>query len=146
VNVPADWQSYGSRDSDAATIAPKGGIAQKSNGQGQVGFGAILSYLPDDQISHDLRQDTNDLISHLHSQNPNLSVVGTAQRLTVDGNNALITRLVSDSPYGGQESDQLLTVATTQGLFYTVFITPEAQTQAAQPVFQELLRTLKFAR
>jgi Zn-dependent protease with chaperone function len=146
VNVPSNWQTYGSRDSDAATIAPQGGIAQGRNGQGQVGFGAILSYLPDDQISNNLRQDTNDLISHLHSQNPNLSVSSGAQRLTVDGHNALLTRLVSDSPFGGQESDQLLTVATSQGLFYLVFITPEAQARAAQPVFQELLRTLQFVR
>lgn len=146
VNVPADWQAYGSKESDAATVAPQGGIVQGQNGQGQVGFGGILSYLPEDPLSADLRQDTNDLISHLHAQNPNLRVSSGAQTLKVDGYNGLITQMTSDSPFGGPESDQLLTVGTEQGLFYLVFVAPAAQARTAQPVFQEMVRTLKFVR
>jgi beta-barrel assembly-enhancing protease len=145
-SVPANWQSDASMNSDAATVAPQGGIVQGQNGRGQVGFGGILSYLPDDHLSGDLRQETNDLISHLHSQNPNLRVSSGAQTVKVDGYNGLITQMTSDSPFGGEESDQLLTVGTERGLFYLVFVAPAAQARAAQPVFQEMVRTLKFVR
>jgi hypothetical protein len=64
----------------------------------------------------------------------------------VDGYNGLITQMTSDSPFGGEESDQLLTVGTERGLFYLVFVAPAAQARAAQPVFQEMVRTLKFVR
>lgn len=146
VNVPGNWQAFGSKESDAATVAPQGGIVQGRNGQGQVGLGAILSYLPEDQLSGNLRQDTNDLISHLHADNSNLRISSEAQSVSVDGLNGLVTQLTSDSPFGGQESDQLLTAQTSQGLFYMVFIAPQAQTRAAQPVLQEMVRTLRFAR
>ncbi len=146
VNVPGNWQAYGSKDSDAATVAPQGGIVQGRNGQGQVGLGAILSYLPEDQLSGDLRQDTNDLISHLHADNSNLRISSGAQSVSVGGLNGLVTQLASDSPFGGQEVDELLTARTSQGLFYMVFIAPEAQARAAQPVLQEMVRTLRFAR
>lgn len=146
VNVPANWEGYGSKESDAAAVAPHGGVVQGRNGQGQVGFGAILSYLPEDQLSGDLRQDTNDLISHLHAQNSNLRISSEAQSVSIDGYSALLTQLTSDSPFGGQESDQLLTAGTSQGLFYLVLIAPEGQARAAQPAFQEMMRTLKFVR
>ena len=146
VNVPSSWQVYGSKDSDAATIAPQGGIVNGRNGQGQVGLGAILSYLPDDQLTGDIRRDTNDLISHLHAENSNLHAIAAGQPITVDGYSGLITRLSSDSLFGGVESDDLLTVGTSDGLFYLILVTPEAQQRAAQPAFQEMVRTLKFAK
>ncbi len=146
VNVPGNWQGYGGRDSEAATVAPQGGLVQGRNGQSQVGLGAILSFLPDDQLSGNLRQDTTDLISHLHAQNPSLRVTSGGQGISVDGYNGLITQLASESPFGGAESVHLLSVGTAQGLFYLAFIAPEAQVRAAQPVFQEMVRTLKFVR
>ena len=145
VSVPANWQGYGSRDSDAATIAPQGGIVEGRNGQNQVGLGAIFSYLPDDQHG-DLPQDTSDLISHLHANNPNLRTASRGQSVNVDGMRGLVTQLESDSPFGGQESILLLTAEVNEELFYLAFISPDAQTRAAQPVFQEMLRTLKFVR
>ncbi len=146
LNVPAEWQGYGNQNSEAATVAPQGGIVRGHNGQGQVGLGAILSYLPDDQLSGDLRQDTADLISHLHAQNPNLRASGGAQQVPVDGYHGLVTQLTSDSPFGGQESVALLTAGTKEGLFYLALIAPQAQARAAQPVFQEMVRSLKFVR
>ena len=146
VSVPASWQGYGTQESQAATVAPQGGIVQGRNGQGQIGLGAILSYLPDDQLSGNLQQDTNDLISHLHAQNSNLRVASRGQSVRVDGYAGMITQLAGDSPFGGQETVQLLTAGTDQGLFYLAFITPSAQARAGQPVFQEMVRTLKFAK
>ena len=146
VNVPANWQGSGGQDSDAATLAPQGGLVQGSGGQAQVGLGAILSYLPDEQLSGNLQRDTNDLIAHLHAQNPALRAAGGGQSVRVDGYEGLITRLSSESPFGGPEAVQLLSVGTAQGLFYLAVIAPEAQARAVQPVFQEMLRTLKFTR
>lgn len=146
VSVPNNWQVYGDKSSDAATVVPQGGLVQGQNGEQQVGLGAIFSYLPQDGQSGDLRKDTDDLISHMHGQNPSLQTSSHAQKVKVDGLAGLITGLSSDSPFGGQESDKLLTVATKQGLFYLVFVAPEAQASAANPIFDQMVRSIKFAR
>lgn len=146
VNVPGNWQVYGNRDSDSATVVQQGGLIEGKGGQQQVVLGAIFSYFPEDQLSGDLQKDTDDLIAHMHAQNPTLRAASRTQTVKVDGYNGLITALVSDSPLGAQESDRLLTVATNQGLFYLVFVTPSSQAPATAAAFDEMVRTLKFAR
>jgi Zn-dependent protease with chaperone function len=146
LNVPANWQVFQNQDSDSATVVPQGGLTEGRNGRQEVRLGAILSYFPEDQLSGDLGKDTDDLISHLHAQNPNLHATPRPHSLRVDGYNALVTELTSDSQFGAQEWDRLLTVGTKQGLFYLVFVTPFAQAPAATPAFDEMVRSLRFAR
>lgn len=146
VNVPANWQVYGDKDSEFATVVPKGGFAEGNNGQQQVVLGAIFSYFDEGNLKGDLQKNTDDLISHLHAQNPSLHATSKPRSTKVDRNEGLITQLTSDSPTGTQESDRLLTVRTNDGLFYLVFVAPVPQASATATVFDEMVRSLKFSR
>jgi hypothetical protein len=48
------------------------------------------------------------------------------------------------SPYGGTESDYLLTVARPEGLLYMVFIAPQSEMTSLQGTFQRMLESIRF--
>ena len=146
VSYPAGWQAYGDQSSAAVTIAPKQGIVQASDGGASVGYGAILSYFQPDSGKRDLAGATDDLIHHLRTSNPQMEVSSRApQRVRVDGSQGLLTMLSSASPYGGAETDALLTVARPEGLFYMVFIAPERQFTNLQDALTQMIRSIRFA-
>ncbi len=145
VSYPGNWQSLGGDNSGMVTLAPQQGLVQGQNGGTAVGYGAILSYFFPDNSSTDLRAATDDLIHHLTSQNPGMRVVSrSARRVTVDGSNGLVTTLEGNSPFGGAESDTLLTVSRPQGLFYMVFIAPQRSADSLQDSFQKMVESLRF--
>ena len=145
VSYPGNWQSLGGDNSSMVTIAPHDGLVQNSNGATAVGLGAILSYFFPDNSSNDLRNTTNDLIHHLTSQNPGMQVTSrNPRRVRVDGSDGLVTMLEGSSPYGGAETDALLTVSRPEGLFYLVFITPQRSYQNLEATFQRMTHTLRF--
>lgn len=146
VSYPAGWQAYGDQSSAAVTLAPKQGIVQASDGGASVGYGAILSYFQPDSGKRDLAGATDDLIHHLRTSNPQMEVSSRApQRVRVDGSQGLLTMLSSASPYGGAETDALLTVARPEGLFYMVFIAPERQFTNLQNALTQMIRSIRFA-
>jgi hypothetical protein len=53
---------------------------------------------------------------------------------------------VGKSPFGGREQDTLITVATSQGLFYIVTVTPQAQAGAMQPAFNRIIRSIRLSK
>ena len=100
-----------------------------------VGYGAILSYYSPQEGRLNLAQATRDLIQRLRAQNPSMQVTGNSRKANVDGSQALITMLESSSPFGGTETDVLVTVARPEGLFYMVFIAPQRALQPATKRF-----------
>ena len=75
-----------------------------------------------------------------------MRVTNSSRSATVGGTRALITELSSPSPFANEtEVDILVTVARPEGLFYLVFITPRGQLNNAQPVFQRMLESIRFA-
>ena len=146
LSYPANWQAYGGNNSDSVTIAPQNGISKGSNGNAQVGYGAIVSYFfPDTNRGANLATDTDDLIHHLRTQNPNMQVAGNPRRVRVANHDGTVTTLQSDSPFGGAETDALLTVSTPQGLFYMIFIAPQAQFGKLQGAFDQMVQSIRFA-
>lgn len=147
LSYPDNWEVFGDNQSASVTIAPREGIVQGSNGGGAIGYGAIVSfYFPESQ-TRDLQQATEELIHHLHSNNPSMQVASnTRRRVRVEGNNGLVTTLTSDSPYRGQtETDVLLTVMRSQGLFYMIFIAPQSDFRNLQGTFDEMVRSIRFS-
>jgi hypothetical protein len=64
----------------------------------------------------------------------------------VDGYRALLNSFFSPSPWPNQrEVDTVVTVLRPQGLFYIVLIAPESEMRAVQPVFQQMLKAIRFA-
>lgn len=145
LSYPGNWQSLGGDNSSMVTIAPRDGLVQNSNGATAVGLGAILSYFFPDNNSKDLRNATDDLIHHLTSQNPGMQVTSrNPRRVRVDGSDGLVTMLEGSSPYGGAESDALLTVSRPEGLFYLVFITPQRSDSNLEGTFERMTHSLRF--
>ena len=73
-----------------------------------------------------------------------MQVAGDQRRVRVDGSEALITMLETGSPYGGAETDALLTVMRPEGLFYMVFIAPQRNFSSLQGAFEQMLNSIRF--
>jgi Zn-dependent protease with chaperone function len=140
LQYPENWQVTGENTS-TITIAPRGGVVQQG-----LGLGAILSSYQPQQNPVNLNRDTQALIAQLRQGDPNLAVMGASQRARVDNRDALVTTLRGSSPFGGDEQDTLVTVATSKGLFYLVFVTPQKQATQVQDAFNRLTRSLRFAQ
>ena len=144
VSYPSNWQVFGDPDSSSVTIAPREGLVAR-NGATQIGYGAILSYFVPDSRRADLRSATDDLIHHLKADNPRIAVTSAASRgIRVAGANGLLTMLGNSSPFGGNESDALVTVMRPQGLFYHVFIAPERDYAGLQDTLQKMMDSIRF--
>jgi hypothetical protein len=138
---PSQWQVVQDQRSGSVAIAPRQGIFRNSYGTMSLGYGAILSYYRPD--SGNLRNGTSELINQLQMANPDLQVAGTRQ-IAVDGQPAMVSRLIGRSPFGGREQNLVLTAMRPQGLFYMVFVAPEHYAAELQPVFERMTQSLQF--
>jgi Peptidase family M48 len=142
VSYPSNWQVLGDQGSSSITIAPKEGVVTQ-NGASQIGYGVILSYFSPDSSQTGLRSATDDLIHHLRADNPKLQA-GEPKSTRVAGTSGLITTMTNDSPFGGQETDAVLTILQPQGLFYMVFVAP--QKNFPEDTFRQMRESLRFTR
>ena len=144
LQYPGNWQAYG-ESSDSVTIAPQNGIVRETNQNTAIGYGAVVSYFfPDRNGGQDLAVQTEDLIHHLTSQT-RMQVSANSRRVRVANRDGLVTMLQSGSPYGGSETDALLTVRTPQGLFYMIFVAPAQQFGQLQGTFNQMVQSIRFS-
>ncbi|HWQ52445.1 MAG TPA: M48 family metallopeptidase [Bryobacteraceae bacterium] len=148
ISYPGNWEAFGGQQSNSVTIAPRQGIVQAANGGVSVGYGTVLSYyVPDGVRTVDLRRETGDLVNQLRAQNPGTRVASSgSRRVRVGGADGLITMLEGQSPYGGQETNALLTVARPEGLFYMVFVAPQRDFNQLESTFSQMIQSIRFAR
>jgi hypothetical protein len=147
MSYPDNWEVFGDQNSNAFTIAPRAGLAKDSSGRVQVGHGMMASYyIPQGRDRVDLNQDTNGLLQQLRQSNPGLELDNKApRRIKIDGQDALVTAMYSQSPYKGEtEHDTLVTVARPDGLLYLIFIAPAKDEQSLQGTFDQMVRSLRF--
>jgi hypothetical protein len=50
--------------------------------------------------------------------------------------------IAEDSPFGGGETDHLVTVSRPDGLLYFVFVAPDADYPRVEKTFQQMLASL----
>jgi hypothetical protein len=141
MNYPEGWQASGSGND--ATLAPRDGIVQQ-NGTSQVGFGTVIGWFAPQGRRISLSAATNDLIKKLKSENPKMQVVGDAKSVQVGAASALMTMFREDSPFGGPETDGLVTVARPNGLLYFVFVAPDQHYARVEKTFQQMLDSVRF--
>jgi hypothetical protein len=141
LSYPPGWQANGSGTD--VTMAPNDGVVTK-NGSTQIGFGALASRFTTKPGRNSLQSATDDLIAQIRSENPSASVTGTAQSIRVGGVNGLLTMMRGESPFGGVETDAVVTVLRPGGLFYLVWITPEKDYARVEPSFRQMLNSLRF--
>jgi hypothetical protein len=137
LNYPDNWQVTGG-ESDV-TLAPRDGVVQQ-----QVGFGAMVGLFPPAKGRAALQAATDDLIKKLKSENPKMHVSGAGKSVTVDGVSGLMTMLAEDSPFGGGETDGLVTVSRPEGLVYFVFVAPDRDYGRVEKNFQQMLDSVRW--
>jgi predicted Zn-dependent protease len=150
---PDNWQMFGDPQSAIVTIAPSDGVVQDRNGKVSIGYGAVVSYyfLQSDEIelrrdTDKLQIDTDDLVRQLQQSDRTMRA-GEQRGIKVNGYPALVTTLSANSPFQGEtEIDQLVTVLRPQGLWYMVFISPQSESRDIQPVFDQMLRSVRFSK
>lgn len=145
LSYPDNWEVLGDNSGQSVTIAPRAGLAQDNRGGVAVGYGVIVSRFSSHSRGRgDLRSDTEDLLGQLSQSNPGLQT-GRQQRGRIDGKSSLITTLYNQSALtGGREVNMLVSVDRPDGLFYLIFIAPENDFRNAQPVFEQMLQSVRF--
>ena len=150
---PENWQTFGDPQSAMVTVAPSDGIVRDRNGNVSIGYGAIVSYYfpqtDEVQLQRDadkLRMDTHDLVRQMQQANPGIREA-EQRDLKLGGYPGLVTTLNANSPFQGEtEVDQLVTVLRPEGLWYLIFISPQSEARDIQPVFDQMLRSVRFTR
>ena len=153
IDYPNNWQTFGDPQSAMVTIAPSDGVVRDRNGNVSIGYGAIASYYfpQSDEVelrrdADKLRIDTDDLVRQMQQANPGMRAL-EPRNLKVNGYSALVTTLNTSSPFQGEtEIDQLVTVLRPEGLWYLVFIAPQSESRDVQPVFDQMLRSVRFSK
>ena len=144
ISHPDNWEVFGDEGGVSATIAPRSGLVQDRSGNVAVGYGVMISGFTPHRDGGNLASDTQDLLGQLRQSNPAMQVSGRQTRTNLNGQPALVTTLQNQSPLGGREIDMLVTVERPQGLLYMVFIAPEQEWRQMQPVFEQMLRSVRF--
>lgn len=155
VQYPANWQVYG-EGSNAVTIGPRGGVIESGN-RAEVVYGAIVSHY--DPFGNETRRRsrrprsvtvetaTDDLIAQIRQASPHLGVVrGSGRRFRLAGGVGLGATLRGQSPVTGLR--ERVTIVTRQlhdgHLIYMLFITPERDAAAYQPVMNAMISSMRI--
>ena len=141
---PDNWEVFGDPNSGSVTIAPRSGIVQAGNGS-QIAYGAVTSYFSPRDNARSLSAANDQLIDDLMRSNQGMRLASRQPRRTrIDGSEALITQLSSQSALGGAETNMLLTVQRPEGIFYMVFIAPQKDYASLQRTFDQIAQSLRF--
>lgn len=144
ISYPQGWNVFGDQQSDSITLAPRAGLVSGPSGGTLIGYGVVIGYYHPAR-SHSLEEATRELLAQLQSINRGLEVQSGMRNVQAGNSPGAVVTLRGPSPYGGAETDVLVTVARPEGLFYMVFIAPSEHFQQAQTVFEQMLRSLRFA-
>ncbi|MBM3787519.1 MAG: hypothetical protein FJW30_24450 [Acidobacteria bacterium] len=146
IAYPGDWAGRNGQDGVSATVAPQDGIVRGQNGQEDIGHGVILNF--GRPQSSDLNRETEQLIRGMQQGQPELKTAGNVQSVRVDGLDGRIVPMtnVSGLRRGERENVIVLTVMHRSGMFMGIFVAPESRWRVAEPEFQEMMRSLRFAR
>jgi len=146
IEYPSTWRIHGESGSPLLAAAPDEGIVFGADGNPAIGYGSILSYFFADPSRLSLDDATSDLIQRLRTEDPGLRQTGNQRRADLDQQPALITALASNSPFGGAETDMLVTVARPEGLFHLIFMAPEKDWNEAHLAFEHMVQSIRFVQ
>jgi hypothetical protein len=135
---PDNWKATGTGPS--AAIAPPGA----ANDRGDLGYGIIVDIFKP-QNARNLDEATTQVIDSLRQGNPNMKVTRSRVASRVDGRAAQRTELTNDSPFGGSETDTVITVLrSTSELQYFVQVVPTKDLSKYQQTFQNIMNSVRL--
>lgn len=137
IGFPENWDYH--EQGSAILFAPPGGA-----GEGYIAYGVLADVIELQDPHDDLDEATGKLVdSFLRSQRG--ARVVNQQRGRVDGRRSIATRFSGPSPFQGEnETDTLITVRVPQGLFFALFVVPDADYRNYQPAFAQMLDSVRF--
>jgi hypothetical protein len=146
VLLPANWNGYGSVDSNSLIIAPSGGVRRMKTGAIDLSFGVMLGYFQPEAKEMSLGTATLSLVAQLHSGDPTIEIAAPQQRTVhAGGAEAMITLLRAKSATFGTEANVLYTMSRPQGLFYALSIAPQRNYPELQQTFTQILNSIRFS-
>ena len=147
LTYPDNWEVQQRDNSSSVTFVPPDGLIRAPTGTA-IARGVIAGVVPARRGQRvDLNRDTQRLVEQFRKGNPSIKPVSNRPRtMRVDGRQALLTTLVSNSPFPKEsEIDMLLTVARPEGLNFIVFIAPQSEYRQHQPAFEKILKSVRFS-
>jgi Zn-dependent protease with chaperone function len=146
LSYPAGWQVT-KNGTNGAIIAPPDGVQPSADGDDVkrgVMFDLFDISVPDRSLT--LEQATNRLFVFLHERNTSLKMVPGAQTQTlVSDEPGLRTVIIGKSETGDSpEVAWLVTRMYYKSLFYLVFVAPEDEFPMYQPVFEQVIRSVRL--
>ncbi len=151
---PDNWSVYD--DQDGISIAPEGGIVSGSLAYGM----KIATFTPPngrpfqnglnstiDRTGRTLSRVTDQLVDQIRQSNPDMRMVGSEQRRTVDGQSAVVRTFNNDSATGGTEVNWLVSVSGTDGtLRYFIGVAPRRDFNRYASTFDQIVGSVRFIR
>jgi Zn-dependent protease with chaperone function len=135
VSVPENWRQV--PGTNGATFAPDGAYTEGSFSHGvEIGLA---------QTGATLQAATNTLIAGFRKGNPQLRAL-QSRATTVDGREAIETVMSNDGGGLPEAVRIITTMPTAQRLAYVVTVVPQQEERRYLPAFQQILRSLRFAR
>ena len=135
---PDNWKS--AVNGTNITVGPQGAADDKGN----LGYGMIIDVFKP-QNARSLDDATNLLIDMLRQGNPNMKISRSRVQTRVDSRPAQLTELTNDSPFGGTETDVLITVfRSTSELQYFVWVVPSKAMSQYQTTFQNIMNSVRM--
>jgi hypothetical protein len=135
---PDNWKPY--IDGNHVMLAPDGGIV----GQGNVVYGIIIDVFQT-QGARNLNQANAQFLENLRKNNPAMKTARGPVQVRVDGQPAILTELSNESPGGGEETDQVITVLRSSSeLLYFVLVSASKDLSQYQPAFRTVMDSVRL--
>ncbi|MBI4443149.1 MAG: M48 family metalloprotease [Acidobacteria bacterium] len=147
IAYPENWEVFGQGSSTFTLVPPEGVITGEDN-LPAIAYGALVSFYEPSGRRPSLEAATDQLIRQLQQSNPPLRVSRRSRlRRAFNGQDGLSVLTTGQSPISGQrEMNWIVTTFRPEGLWYVVFIAPEGSWNIYEPVFDQMLDSVRFPR
>ncbi len=135
---PENWKS--AVNGTHIVLAPTGGADERGN----LGYGMIIDVFKP-QSARTLDDATSQFLDSLRQGNPDMKVVRSRVQTRVDGRQAQLTEVTNASPFGGMETDIIVTLLrSTNELQYFVQVAPTKSMPQYQQAFQSIMNSVRL--
>jgi beta-barrel assembly-enhancing protease len=140
IQHPGNWRAASSGSS--SLIAPSGGV----NAENAVGYGMLSARFQPPKLG-DMSMEMDQLVAQLQQQNPNMKP-GPGSDVVVNGvRGRALEATNSGGAGGGMERDWIVALPEQDGtLRYVIFVAPDADFPELRPIYERMLRSLKFTQ
>jgi len=121
-------------------LGPPGG----ADAGGNLGYGMIIDVFKP-QAARSLDDATSQFLENLRQGNPDIKIVRSRVQTRVDGRQAQLTEVSNVSPFGGTETDIIITLLrSTTELLYFVQVAPTRSMRQYQQAFQSIMNSVRL--